>query len=112
MAGFDYSRPLMKKVIVRPPTKVEAMSGVKEVPVSEIGMYLDEPGVFYNNQGHKIDVKVAMAPGGFTKDEVGHWLRMKEKADKLAAIEAEYAEQKAAVLGEPKSDGGDDGSQA
>lgn len=96
MAGFDYSRPLIKKVLVRPPTKVEAASGVREIVLGEVGMYIDEPGVFYDIQGNVMDEKMATRPGGFTKEEVAKYLREAEKRRRIAEIEAEYADKLAA----------------
>lgn len=97
MSKFDYSRPLFKKVLVRSPTKVERDSGVKEVPIMEIGMYLDEPGVFYDNQGRQVDEKTATQPGGFTKEQVGRFKRLAERNRQIEEIKRKFAAEVAEV---------------
>lgn len=103
MAGFDYERPLIKKVLVRHPTKAQYNAGQRETPLMEIGMYKDEPGVFYDNQGRKIEESVATAPGGFTKEQVARYAKEAEKLEKIRAIEEQYRRELEKVDGGPIS---------
>lgn len=100
MSKFDYSRPLYKKVLVRAATRTEQASGVKELPIMEVGMYLDEPGVFYDNQGQPVDEKTATQPGGFTKEQVGRFKRLAERNKQIDAIKAKFEAEIAEAAGE------------
>lgn len=109
--AFDYSRPLIKKVLVRSPTKAQYANGQREMPIMEIGMYKDEPGVFYDAQGRPVDKDRAMAPGGFTQDQVAKFMREAEKLKKIKEIEEQYRQELAEIEGEPEKEGDFDVSQ-
>jgi hypothetical protein len=102
---LNYSRPLAKKVIVRPPTQAEKADGLREQVIGEVVTFYDHPGHYYAANGEELDEATARRAGFNVDADKRRAERERRLAEAKAKIDKEYAELEAKAEAEGRADG-------
>ncbi len=96
-----YSVGCMKRVLTKSPTLLERQAGQLEQVIGEVLMRKDRPGVFYDAHGNQVSEELARQAGFPVERLKREGEKQRRLAEARAKIEAEFAEQQAAIEAEP-----------